>query len=792
MALRRRRKDARVQPIRNHHTDPGAARPSSYAGGGLDTWPGTNNTGTQLRAVDAPWSRSGKAMRITWAVVADANSGGVNVRVADAMDSPGLWTFTAYIYASAGLTQGGASIAQMGGGGTFVPGSFGWERVSGTVDTPSVFRVWGNVEVTNPALFAESARVHLQLNGKTTGSVAELSMVDVYPGAYDPNRKWGWGDDFGWRWDGPQSVGYPRSPLLIRNRHSMPVPTSFGALPIGGTGWSPRWYGNGGAGVTTLHGGGGPGGRGYARKTWATIGTSMNDIGWTIANRLPVSEMPPYLLAWMRLSTPGLQTIGRFIRFRIEYYDAAGVQVNASAAQSQVGTRGWEANQWVSLGGPAPAPGTLPAGAATFTINLEVYTPFGEVGPGFFIDATMAMLGDEESVYCDGYTPGWRWLGTPGASASEGYPYTLEGVAGGPIDGRLAGAGGLDMPGRPDPLRGMAFYTVYDVVNADGQYQEIGSMGHGSSVAEGRFTIQSSAAGNPTMNPRVDFKGGESNRTTTPPGSRTPGRHILSVRVPDGMQAMRARVDGGHSLCGHASGLNPGQGIAETRLRATVAASLVPRDTVGIQRDIDDLTDLAIHRWLANTHGIDTFRRIAGAPVVDIVNPVPGTTIDIPTGPLTIILVGRQAGDTSVSPGYWEIANNSTGGWVGALADRRRRLLAGGVSPGNLRQDVMRADDGAVWNIPQGQASQLAVISTTVNDAGMRTRYNLLPEVANEPTTPALATPMNVTKMRVGVRDGGTQAGTDLRRLSIWPGVLDLATREALVREVAFMHQISL
>lgn len=608
------------------------------------------------------------------------------------------------------------------------------------------------------------------------------------------------GDSYGWRWLGAagasEAVGYPRSPLLIRNQHARPVPIGgIASIPDGGTGWASRWFGSGGAnGVNELFGTGGPGGRGFVRKRWTALPTggngAANDVGWTLAIKLPISEMPVAFSTWVRLSAPGVSVpdAGNFVRLRIEYYDAVGAQVNASAAQSQVGTRGWSADQWVRVEGAAPS--SIPVGAATFSVNIEPYLSLSQLAIGMTIDATMAMFGP--GVYCDGYMPGWRWLGSAGASASEGYPYTLEGVSGGAVDGRIAGVGGVDMPDRPDPLRGMAFYTVYDVVNADGQYQEIGSMGHGSSVAEGRFTIQSSAAGNPTMNPRVDFKGGESNRTTSPPGSRAPGRHILSVRVPDGMQAMRARVDGGQSLYGHASGLNPGQGIAGTRLRAVAVASLDPRDTVGIQREIDDLTDLAIHRWLANAHGIDTFTRIAGAPVVDIVNPVPGTTIDIPTGPLTIILVGRQAGDTSVSPGYWEIANNSTGGWVGALGDRRRRLLAGGVSPGNLRQDVMRADDGAVWNIPQGQASQLAVISTTVNDAGMRTRYNLLPEVANEPTTPALATPMNVTKMRIGVRDGGTQAGTDLRRLSIWPGVLDLATREALVREVAFMHQISL
>lgn len=92
------------------------------------------------------------------------------------------------------------------------------------------------------------------------------------------------------------------------------------------------------------------------------------------------------------------------------------------------------------------------------------------------------------SVYCDGDTPGWRWLGTVGASPSVGYPYTLESIAGQPI---AAWAGALGMV-----ALGLAFadWTVIGV-GLRGAYSNMGGIGIRDVGARNVNFIQGSQTG---------------------------------------------------------------------------------------------------------------------------------------------------------------------------------------------------------------------------------------------------------------------------------------------------------
>ncbi len=140
--------------------------------------------------------------------------------------------------------------------------------------------------------------------------------------------------------------------------------------------------------------------------------------GVSIGSAAPVAAGQRYALSvWVRSS------VAQTVHVQAQWLVGAG-----SAGSSQGPDTTLVPGVWTRLSVVAVAPLTALA------VRLDIdggagYIPW-QVGDT--LDATMAMitLGSTVWVYADGDTPGWRWTGTPGASASVGWPYTLERLVG--------------------------------------------------------------------------------------------------------------------------------------------------------------------------------------------------------------------------------------------------------------------------------------------------------------------------------------------------------------------------
>lgn len=68
------------------------------------------------------------------------------------------------------------------------------------------------------------------------------------------------------------------------------------------------------------------------------------------------------------------------------------------------------------------------------------------------------------------------------------------------------------------------------------------------------------------------------------------------------MRNVYGRLDGGELSI---ATLNPGGGIPQGRVSTSgTVAGAMPLWSFGYHREIDDTTDRAIHRWVANAYGV--------------------------------------------------------------------------------------------------------------------------------------------------------------------------------------------
>ena len=135
-------------------------------------------------------------------------------------------------------------------------------------------------------------------------------------------------------------------------------------------------------------------------------------------------------------------------------------------------------------------------------------------------------------TYCDGDTPGWRWLGTSGLSQSTGYPYTLESIAGQPLDTNST-PGSLRPTIAIDPLAGRSLYVVYDVFDATLNTVPVAAFGSSSASNNsdfGALILRSGAASQNFMQARIrsfDDTSNQTVNTTTNAAIRSTGRHVV-------------------------------------------------------------------------------------------------------------------------------------------------------------------------------------------------------------------------------------------------------------------------
>lgn len=244
----------------------------------------------------------------------------------------------------------------------------------------------------------------------------------------------------------------------------------------------------------------------------------------------------------------------------------------------------------------------------TFTVGANATSGFIEFFNGAFVgggdvwwDDIMVVEGTYTGDYVDGTKPLSKWTGTANASASLGYPQQLLDIAGAPSLQQI-GSGNSANP----VVNGFAartLYLVYETTNDNSTSWQVPFM-YGSNAPTDGFTVQTAAAGNFTMSPRMDFVsgGGDVNKGHNFPNGRSLARrHILAVSFNQGLTSYTSYGNG--SLLNTAV-LNPGTvGWTSGQLRNFTQGNIKGLHTMAYYAEHDGATKLAISRYLANKYG---------------------------------------------------------------------------------------------------------------------------------------------------------------------------------------------
>lgn len=485
-------------------------------------------------------------------------------------------------------------------------------RGSGQTTTVSKWeRPVGTFVATQPTMY-----LHLRLIGSTTtGATMQMTGVVLteqvdYDGTYVD------GNTPGWRWEGTPgfstSVGYPYVEKRYRNWHMSPIPTQNTTLLLSnGSGYGTRWFGNstaGGSHTLVAAGSDGPLGRAYLRKMWGSLGSGgIGDVGFTLADTPIVAGETIRALTHVRTSAPTVDVINSgslFMRLRMLCYDSTGTQISGGAG-SVTPYLGWKTNQWQQIKGDL----TAPTGTVRAVIIVEVYM-VGVTSLGTTLDITMTSMirnpvatdpSIADLVYTDGDTPNWFWEGTPNASTSYGWPYTLENL--GLLPDRLRETTGTSATLDPkSQYQAKTMFVVFDVIDLSGAYASPAAEGL---TGIGFLGLQMGPAGQASMAFRIDTAAsgipGFNNQIGSGGTGRTVGRHVASVAISQGIQWMRFSLD--NRVDGVQAGIPAaGWGPGSNRLTLAYSASTPGIAAYVYDRELSRAERETVHRWIANKH----------------------------------------------------------------------------------------------------------------------------------------------------------------------------------------------
>lgn len=217
-------------------------------------------------------------------------------------------------------------------------------------------------------------------------------------------------------------------------------------------------------------------------------------------------------------------------------------------------------------------------------------------------DDIMIVEGVYTGEYVDGDKPFSRWEGTAHNSTSVGYPPQLLDLAGPPALEQI----GIGNSANPvvNGFAARTLYVVYETAAAnDTSWQT--PFYYGSNAPTDGFTLQTAAAGNYTMSPRLDFASGAGsiNRGFSFPNGRMPvRRHVLAVSFNEGMTYFNAHGNG-VSLTSNAV-IDPGSiGWPSGQLRNILRADIKAVYSSVYYAEHDAATRIAISRYLGNKYG---------------------------------------------------------------------------------------------------------------------------------------------------------------------------------------------
>lgn len=439
----------------------------------------------------------------------------------------------------------------------------------------------------------------------------EVTLFDqIYLGA--PLGRYADGDSPGWRWTGTahasESVGYswtldPRIVRQeIRNRHSNP--TLSDGTRRGWAGNDANLY------LTSAVATGGVNGGSCFQLT-----RTANNPGGTAASLyshgypdagglLQMKVQPGDILQGSWAVKPGAEN--RRAVVYLTFRDSAGAQITQLGATNTVLTSTSFTRAFSQVvTAPARADSVLIGGTVVVTDGSVV--PAGEVT---LVD--QAFVGPPHDYYADGDTPGWRWLGTAGASPSTGFPYTLEQIAGPPL-ASVTVPGTQSAPMDLAPTEGRTLYVVHaSLSNNDVSTNSMGTIG--TPDASSFSGINAGAGGEGTMAVRTNgmnthyigrvqqIGAATSGLAIAQDGSRQTGMHVSVLSVPDDLATVAFTTD---SFPRAVVAVPAGAGLnASPKLGlSAVSPAERPVRALAYRGQHDVTTERRIVAWLARQYG---------------------------------------------------------------------------------------------------------------------------------------------------------------------------------------------
>lgn len=228
----------------------------------------------------------------------------------------------------------------------------------------------------------------------------------------------------------------------------------------------------------------------------------------------------------------------------------------------------------------------------TFRLGHGGVSGSGEV----WWDNLMIVEGTYNGEYIDGSKPFSRWSGTTDASTSVGYPPQLLDIAGKPS----ADVIGIGDTGTitVDPFAARTVYFVYESTDINASWQAPLYYGVGGSNG---LTFQTNAAGVDTVAPRVDFSGGDSNRTFVSSSRGVGRRHVLAMSFPQGIASAAANFNGGADIV--QTYTSTGAGWSSGRLYTVARTGITAVRAMVYYAEHDATTRQAVSRYLGNKYG---------------------------------------------------------------------------------------------------------------------------------------------------------------------------------------------
>lgn len=301
------------------------------------------------------------------------------------------------------------------------------------------------------------------------------------------------------------------------------------------------------------------------------------------------------------------------IFFGIRFHDAPSMQGTYRGENSPT-TPTLTAGTWTRISTTI----TVGAGQSTWVgafIGIQARTGSPQAGDTFQLTGLRITAGTDsislDGQYMDGNVPGWRWVGTPDASESVGYPYTLESIAGTSIVS-ISGDTGV-APVSLTILPALAGRTTYCVSDRVLLNNTGGAILHAHSVVQGSLQTghirTSGTTGAYEFRPQFIDGGGAgaayADAYPTIPGPGT--RNVYAVAQAEGLASYEHEVNGGALRL--KSGLVVGQGYTEgagiTVNRGTASTVLYesPVYTVQFKGFHSWETRKRVTAWLARRYG---------------------------------------------------------------------------------------------------------------------------------------------------------------------------------------------